>query len=625
MLLVNFKLKTVLTFAIWGVLTFGQSVYANNTDPHSYSNPEQVKVTDIAFNLHLNFKEKRIDGRVLLTLNRINPTAPIILDTMDLTIHSIKLLDKDGRQTPAKFELSKPNEVLGSSLTIPLNDKAQKIEIFYQSSSTAAGVQWLSAESTSSHKPFMFTQSEPIGARSWFPCQDTPQVRTTYTATVKAPIGLLAVMSATNPTKKSPTGIYHFKMEQPVPSYLIALAAGDLKFSPLGDRTGVYAEPSVLPKAEFEFAELDKIFAIAERMFGPYLWGRFDVLVMPFSFPYGGMENPRLTFVSPTTISGDRSSVFVVAHELAHSWSGNLTTNANWNEFWLNEGPTTYFERRIIEELYGTKRSEVEWALSYSELLENLDGFKDDQELTKLHTHLDERSPEDGFNGLPYNKGSFFFYELESKLGREKLDQFWRFYFGKYAFKSVTTDDFMYALSSFFDDSDLIEDLDVKTWVFEPNIPAKWAPPSFPRIKEIQVLAEDFITNRLQDSAKITALDSREQGVFLDIILSQSRLNHEQLTTIEKSFALSTSGNAELLAKWFQITIANQFTLNFPQIEKFLMTTGRMRFLVPVFKALNQTNSCQSIEFANKVYGKARASYFKVAQNRLDKLMQKCQ
>ena len=283
-------------------------------------------------------------------------------------------------------------------------------------------------------------------------------------------------MSAENPTAVNAEAVYSFAMPHPVPSYLLALAVGELEFRPLGGspRAGVYAEPPVVEKAAAEFADTEKMIAAAEALYGPYRWGRYDLLVLPPSFPFGGMENPRLTFATPTIIAGDRSLVSLVAHELAHSWSGNLVTNATWNDFWLNEGFTTYFEMRIMEAVYGREHSEMLAALAHQDLADAVAEAGATSPDTHLRLNLAGRNPDEGVTSIPYDKGYFFLRLIEETVGREAWDAFLRGYFDTFAFQSMDTDGFLaYLREKLLAGRPGVEEkLQIAAWVDGPGIPA---------------------------------------------------------------------------------------------------------------------------------------------------------
>jgi leukotriene-A4 hydrolase len=338
-------------------------------DLHSYAKPHESRVKHLQWTATVDFKSRTISAVASWSLESAANADSVVLDMKDLHIHRITLNGK----TPAEYHIGKKDAILGQALSIALVPNTHTVEIEYATDPAAEAVQWLNPQQTTGKTfPFLFTQSEAILARSWVPCQDTPGVRFTYEADVAVPKDLLALMSASNPQEKNSTGHYHFEMKQSISSYLLALAVGDIGFKPISARSGVYAEKSIADQAAWEFADLEKMISGAEALYGPYRWERYDVLVLPPSFPFGGMENPRLTFATPTILAGDRSLTSLIAHELAHSWSGNLVTNATWNDFWLNEGFTVYFETRIMEKLYGKDYSEMLASLNLQDLKEEI-------------------------------------------------------------------------------------------------------------------------------------------------------------------------------------------------------------------------------------------------------------
>ena len=406
------------------------------TDPHSRSRPNEVVVRHVSLDLDVDFAGHRVSGTAAFDLeHRAAEATQLVLDTWQLDVTAVR--GADGADLP--FELGEHDPVLGSALSIEVG-AADHVVVHYATSPEARAMQWLEPQQTASGKPFLFTQAQPILARTWIPCQDSPAVRVTYDATVRVPAELLALMSAENPVERT-DGTYHFSMPQPVPSYLIALAVGDLEFRELGARSGVYAEPSVVDGAAWEFADTEAMIEAAERLYGDYRWGRYDILVLPPSFPYGGMENPRLTFATPTILAGDRSLVTLIAHELAHSWSGNLVTNSTWNDIWLNEGFTVYFETRIDEELYGGPYTDMLLRLGRQDLER---AVADEQPRdTWLELDMAGRDPDEGPTKIPYEKGSLFLRLIEATVGRERFDAFLRSYFDTFAFESMDTATFL--------------------------------------------------------------------------------------------------------------------------------------------------------------------------------------
>ena len=389
-------------------------------DSHSFARPSEAVMHHLELDLEIDFDRQRISGAATLHVQNLGRAAKLYLDTRDLTVTKITL---DEAKSPTGFSFGEEKPYMGRPLIIDIEPETKLVHIEYSTSPQAAAVQWLAPEQTAGgSKPFLFTQSQAILARSWIPCQDSPGIRFTYSAKVKTDPALMAVMSATNPVSKHSDGLYEFEMSQPIPAYLLALAVGDLEFRSVGPRTGVYAEPSIIEKAAWEFGDTEKMMEAAEKLYGPYSWERYDIIVLPPSFPFGGMENPRLTFATPTILAGDRSLVSLVAHELAHSWSGNLVTNATWNDFWLNEGFTTYFEHRIMEALYGKEYADMLASLSFQDLRSEIADLGADSKDTHLHLNLQNRDPDDGMNAIAYDKGHFFLRTLEATFGRDKWD-----------------------------------------------------------------------------------------------------------------------------------------------------------------------------------------------------------
>src|SRR5450631_158719 len=454
-------------------------------DYHSYANVDQFRVTHLELDLRVDLEDQTIRGVVGLELKRVDPRATqIVLDTKDLMILDVTQKATDVLGATGKnqtiwvsrpFHLEKPDPILGSALVIelPLSRRgSESIRIDYETLPASAALQWLTPKQTARHKAFLYTDSEPISARSWIPLQDTPQVRATYKAKVHTDSSVRAVMSAENDPQAKRNGEYSFVMPQAVPSYLIALAVGDLEFRETGPRTGVYAEKSVIKEAAKEFADTESMIQANEKMFGPYRWSRYDILVMPPSFPVGGMENPRLSFVTPTVIAGDKSLVSVIAHELAHSWAGNLVGNATWRDLWLNEGFTDYMESRIMTAVYGEQRSSMEAVLGLKSLRSDLARLKPADQI--LAIDLRDRDPGEVFSAVPYEKGRLFLTYLDAKFGRERFDAFLRAYFDHFAFKSITTEQFLaYLQANLLDRFAGIVTLDqVTAWVSGPGIPS---------------------------------------------------------------------------------------------------------------------------------------------------------
>lgn len=594
---------------------------ASATDPHSFSRPAEIAVRHLDLDLTVDFAARRLAGSATLTLEHRDPAATTLrLDTRDLEIGAVHL---DGASGPAAFTLAPAVPIFGQELSIPVAPKTKSVRIDYRTRPEAAALQWLMPEQTAGgRQPFLFTQSQAILARTWVPCQDSPGVRMTYSATIHAPQGLLALMSAANPVAKSADGTYRFAMTHPIPSYLLALAVGDLEFRSLGMRSGVYAEPAMAAKAAWELADTEKMIAAAEKLYGPYRWERYDILVLPPSFPFGGMENPRLTFATPTILAGDRSLVSLVAHELAHSWSGNLVTNATWNDFWLTEGFTNYFESRIMEAVYGRDYSEMQAQLSKREL----EGFIAEVGATNRDTWLSldlaGRDPDDAPGAIVYDKGYFFLRHLEETVGRARWDPFLNEYFSAHAFQSMTTAGFVAELQAklLAADPATAAKADIQAWIYGPGLPPGIAEPTSPAFGKVDAelarLAKGAAPKELATAGWVT---QQWQQFLRNLPPIPTPVDAARLAELDAAFHFTDSGNAEILADWFQRAIAVGYRPAYPALERFLVTVGRRKFIGPLYAALAKTPD--GLAFAREVYVKARPGYHPLAQAAIDGIL----
>ncbi len=611
---------------VWTVLLLGPAMAARNgeaeagrVDTHSYAEPDVAVVRHVALDLTVDFASKSIRGKALLTIDR-KGDGPLTLDTRDLTIEGVEAGADPRALGLAKYELRRADPILGSALVVRLPEGARYVYIVYRTSPTASALQWLDPSLTAGKvKPFLFSQSEAIHARSWIPLQDSPGVRVTYEAKVRVPEGLVAVMSADRLPGGGDERVFRFAMKEAIPSYLIALAVGDLAFRATGPRTGVYAEPSVVDKAAWEFADAEKMIAAVERRFGPYRWGRYDILVLPASFPYGGMENPKLTFATPTVLAGDRSLVALVAHELAHSWSGNLVTNATWRDFWLNEGFTTYLERRIVEDLYGKGQAGIEATLGLEELKETLAALKPADQV--LHIDLAGRDPDEGMNQVPYEKGALFLATLERTFGREAFDAFLKSYFERHAFTSITTADLVTDLGThlFPKNPEAAARIDLAGWLEAPGLAAAFIPPNSSRLVEVDATAKAFVggvSARNLDTAKWS---TQEWLRFLRDL--PPKLTPGQMADLDAAFGLTGRGNAEIAEQWLLIAIRNGYEPADARLEEFLTTIGRRKFVLPLFKELVKTDAGKAR--AKAIYAKARPNYHPITVESADKVVGK--
>jgi len=573
-------------------------------DEHSYSKPELAIAKHLDLDIKVDFDTQTISGKASWTIDNISKGNEIIFDENTLNITKVTLGD-DEKET--KFELGKDTEFHGKPLHVTIEPNTTKVNIYYNTTKDAVALQWLKPEQTADKKkPFLFSQGESIWSRTWIPCQDSPGVRFTYNAKVTVPKDLLAVMSAVNPQKKNDTGVYTFKQDKAIPSYLMAIAVGDIEFQAIDKRTGVYAEPSMLKKSAWEFAELGNMVNAAEKLYGPYRWGRYDVLVLPPSFPYGGMENPNLTFLTPGVIAGDRSLTSLLAHELGHSWSGNLVTNATWDDIWLNEGFTTYVEHRIGEAIFGKKEFEMQNVITNKELTDNVAEFGDTNPDTRLKVSLTGRNPDDGISQIPYVKGYAFLRVIENAVGRDKFDPFIKNYFDSHAFQSITTEDFVKYLNENLikGDKTLADKIKLDDWIYKPGIPSNILPVSSPDFDAIDAIQKSWRETGVAGlSKKITT--TAEKQHFIDHLPAD--ITVAEMDAIDKEFNFTKGGNFIIKRQWFVQALRHQYTPAYPAIEQFLIGISRTGSVMMLYKEMVKTP--EGKVWAKQVFEKAKSGY----------------
>lgn len=580
------------------------------TDVHSYARPQEAVVRHLSLDLKVDFNLKTLSGTAAYDIQLNDGADSIYLDARNLDIHQVMV---DNQQV--QFTLGKEEEYKGQPLAIPVQATSKKLVVTYSTRPDAEALQWLLPSQTAGKQhPYLFTQGQAILTRTWIPIQDSPGIRLTYDAQITVPKELLAVMSASNPQTKNDSGVYKFEMKQPIPAYLIALAVGDIAFKSLGNRTGVYTEPSMLDKAANEFVDMEKMVGLAEKLYGPYLWERYDVIVLPPSFPFGGMENPRLTFATPTIIAGDRSLVALIAHELAHSWSGNLVTNATWNDFWLNEGFTVYFEHRIMEALVDS---------SYSNMLANL-GQQDlkatiaelDPKDTHLHLNLKGRNPDDGMTDIAYEKGAHFLKMLERTVGREKFDAFLRKYFDDHKFQSMTTDRFIvYLNENLLKPNNVTVNID--EWIYGPGLPENYPRASDERFKFVDEQRAAFLAGTEANKIGSRRFGTHEWLHFIKGL--PDTISTAQMKDLDAVYAFTQSENSEIKAAWFKLAINQGYGKEIlPYIREFLVNVGRRKFLTPLYTAL--INNGMTAE-AKSIFEEAKPNYHSVSANTIQALL----
>jgi leukotriene-A4 hydrolase len=611
--------------------TSAQSAPAER-DIHSFAVPAEARVTHVALDLRADFDARQLSGRATLDIQRAPGAARIVLDTRDLDIRTV--IDAAGK--PLVHALGDAVPLLGRPLTITLPPAAAsegatgtngadktRIIIDYATRPNAAALQWLTPEQTAGKKqPYLFSQGQAILTRTWIPTQDSPGIRQTYEARITVPAGLRAVMSAEQLT---PDGApadggkrYDFRLTQPIPPYLIALAVGDLEFKSLGPRTGVYTEPAVLGTAANEFADLEKMVQAAESIGGPYRWGRYDILVLPPSFPFGGMENPRLTFATPTILAGDRSLTSLVAHELAHSWSGNLVTNATWSDFWLNEGFTVFFELRIMEALYGRERAAMLEVLGRRELTDEIARVGATSPDTILHPDLKGRDPDDSVGPIAYEKGAALLKMIEAAVGREKFEAYLRGYFDRHAFTSLTTAQFLADLRQHLLASmpGVEEKLNLDEWIYKPGLPSNATQPVSDAFTKVDAVIADWLANK-PIHEQVAGWETQQYQHFLNNL--PATLTTAQVAALDKAFGFSKRGNSEILFSWLRVAIRHHYTPAMPALEHFLTTQGRRKFLKPLYEDLMATDWGKPE--AKRIYQRARPLYHAVATTTLDNIV----
>lgn len=546
-------------------------------DPHSYADDTQPVIRHLTWTASVDFASHTLDA--VATLHFVGDGAgPLDLDTRDLTI--AEAADADGRAV--RWELAPADPVLGARLRLHLDAPTAAVTLRYRTAPTASALQWLApAQTAGGAHPFLFSQCQALHARSLVPLADTPGRRLTYDATLTIPAALTAVMAAAHVDRRvdGEVAVERWQMPQPIPPYLLAFAVGELRSRELGARSRIWAEPSQLDAAAWEFAEVDAMMAAAEELYGPYDWDRYDLLVMPPSFPYGGMENPRLTFLTPTTIAGDRSLVSVIAHELAHSWTGNLVTNATAEHFWLNEGFTVYAERRILEALYGAEYAHFDAALGRRQLDAALARFADRPELTHLHTHLDGIDPDDAYSEVPYEKGYFFLCAIEAVIGRASFDAWLKTYLHDFRFGAVTTDDFCAHLEAAHPGA--LAAADAPAWLDGPGMPAS---AEAPRSARLDAVAAAAAAAQVPDAAVTADWDPTAWQLFLE--LWPRPADPVAVRALDERYQLTAARNHDVLVTWLSLALdAGDLTV-LERVEQVLGTVGRMKYLRPLYLRL---------------------------------------
>ncbi|MDB3907265.1 M1 family metallopeptidase [Crocinitomicaceae bacterium] len=597
-------------------------------DPHSYANVHEIRTEHLHLELDVNFDNQTIYGVARHTMSK-HKTSEAIFDVKGLEIMKVTI-GKEGKEKATEYSVGKNDELLGAPLKVKVGKNDRNINIYYKTTEATEALDWLPPSLTAGKEhPFLYTQGQAILTRSWIPLQDTPLSRITYSADITVPSDLMAVMSSKNPTERNDAGEYHFEMNQPIPAYLIAMAVGNLEYVSLGNKCGVYAEPQLTASAAYEFQDVPKMMQAAEELYGDYQWDQYDIVLLPYSFPFGGMENPRLTFANPTLLAGDQSLVSVVAHELAHSWSGNLVTNATWNDFWLNEGFTVYFENRIMEKLYGKETADILALIEFQDLTVALEDLaaSEHPEDTHLKLELDHRSPDEGMTDIPYVKGAYFLRTLEQKVGRPKMDAFLERYFSEFAFKTITTADFETYLTENLLKPNKIQ-FNTKEWIYENGLPENCTEITSNRLDDMIETAQAFNAVPAQKQ-KISSFFVKKRSDFITqewqtfIRNLDPNLDPALMGQLDKAFEFSTNANPAIKSDWFKLCVRTGYTAARPEMKAYLCKIGRRWFIESVYQCLVDSDTEGDYEFALEVFEAAKNNYHYVSRSTIEALLKK--
>ena len=584
-------------------------------DPHSFSDLDQGRVISMDLDLNVDFATSRIEGKA--TCELVAPAAgPLDLDTRDLEIKNVT--DAAGKRL--EWELAEQDDVLGTCLRIQLPAGTASLTIDYATSPAASALQWLEPAQTDGGKhPYLFSQCQAIHARSVIPCQDSPLARFTFTAKMTVPEDLTVVMAAAPGEARSGgtsgTRTFSFEMPQSIPPYLFAFAVGNIVSEDLGPRSRVYTEPETMAKAAWEFADVDKMLTAAEEVFGPYLWDRFDFLVMPGSFPYGGMENPRLTFLTPTLLAGDRSLINVLAHELAHSWTGNLVTNATMDDFWLNEGFTVWAERRILENLEGEEAKSLAAAIGRNGLTEAMRSFGMDSPFTRLETDSKGSDPDEFYSLVPYEKGYLFVALMEQTAGREKFDAFIKKYIKHFSFTSITTAQFEEFLDAEL--PGLAAQVDSEQWIHQAGLPANAPTFTSDQLEMLENLAKGWSDGARPDVEKARGWSPEDWQIFLQAL--PRALPEADCAWLDENFDLTGQGNSEILCNWLLIAAGSGYEPVYDRVRSFLGEVGRMKYLKPLYTTLHEGEKTR--EMAKEAFAANAGGYHPIARGGIERIL----
>ncbi|KAI8604549.1 peptidase family M1-domain-containing protein [Dissophora ornata] len=597
-------------------------------DPTSQSNLDEVKTNHIHLALIVDFGAKTLTGSAELEVEAIaDSVSNVVLDTSYIDIRSASAAGQ-----ALTFNLESCHEKYGSALTIHLpkplaKGEKTKISVEYATTQDCTACQWLEPSQTAGKKhPYLFTQCQAIHARSLLPCQDSPSIKLTYSADITTP--LRAVMSAVPKGEvKHENGsmtTFKFEQRQRIPSYLIALAVGNLEGREIGPRSTVWTEPEVMEAAAWEFVDTENFIRTGEELLTPYDWGRYDLLVLPASFPYGGMENPCLTFVTPSLLAGDRSLVDVVAHEIAHSWMGNLVTTENWEHFWLNEGFTVFVERKILGRMKGKEHSDFSAILGHKALQESVDLYGKEHPFTALRPCLREEDPDDAFSRVPYEKGFNLLYYLEKHLGgAEVFEPYLRAHVQQFAGRSINTDDWKAFLYSFMEKTfgqekvDLLNKVDWEAWLAGTGMPPVDNKFDDTLAKACTCLCQKWNVSRHEahpagfSTTDIAEFSSTQSVVFLEKVSELEPLPHGHLDLMDELYQLTNVRNSEIRLRWQLLCLKADYEKIYPEVVAFASSMGRMKMCRPLLRSLYKAKD--GADLARETFVKHKSFYHPIA------------
>ncbi|KAI9096655.1 peptidase family M1-domain-containing protein [Phlyctochytrium arcticum] len=596
------------------------------TDPNSFANTDEIHVKHTHLSLSADFDAKILAGHVVHTaVTGKDNVKSIVFDTSFLDVKSAVLVSD--KETELKFEIAEHNEKYGAKLTVHFPqafsaNQEVKVKINYATTTKCTAIQWLEPSQTIGKKyPYLFSQCQAIHARSMLPCQDTPGNKHTWSADISVPSHLRALMSGLRTSDKTDGDrkIYSFEQKVTIPSYLIALAVGNLEGREIGPRSTVWSEPEMVEASAWEFKDTETFIATGESLLTPYEWGAYDLLVLPPSFPYGGMENPCLTFVTPTLLAGDRSLVDVVAHEIAHSWMGNLVTTLNWEHFWLNEGFTMFIERKITGRLHGQPTAEFDAIIGIKALQESIDHFDEIKrpEFSCMCPRLANEDPDDAFSSVPYEKGFNLLFYLERILGgAEIFEPYLKEHVKNFAHKSITTDDFLKLLFDFFQRTHgdekvkILNSVDWDAWLHKPGMPPVVNDFDKSLAEACEDLASKWSNAKATPDFDKTPFDGFNTGqkvMFLEKCLAKSAFTHDVLIKMDSSYKLTESRNAEIRFRWQMLCLKANYEVIFPHVVTFLGEVGRMKYVRPLYRELNKCKNGSAV--AKQTFLKHRNFY----------------